>query len=176
MWLYISKNYLVLKNINGEVGSSAMPHKINPIDFENAEGNLKLSANMFHTIGSNICLSRLQRDLTDSTLLRNIGSATGHMILAIKNIYNGLQKIDINNEIIINDLENNSAVVMEFIQLKLKYLDKCKDHDIYDLCKEFSRGEKKIDLLEFFNYLEKYNINFTEEELLEFEINFDNLI
>ena len=95
---------------------------------------------MFHTIGTNICLSRLQRDLTDSTLLRNIGSATGHMILAIKNIYNGIKKIDVNNEIIMKDLENNSAVIMEFLQLKLKYLNKCKDHDAYEICKNFSKG------------------------------------
>ena len=93
IWLYCHRKYFRMENIKGEVGSSAMPHKINPIQFENAEGNLKIAVSLFHSIGSSICVSRLQRDLVDSTMLRNVGVACGHLILGIRNIISGLKRI-----------------------------------------------------------------------------------
>ena len=92
-----------------------MPHKINPIHFENAEGNLKIASDLFHSIGRNIMSSRLQRDLTDSTILRNVGSACGYMILGLRNCHKGLNRISLNLDIISADLANNNIVLMEFI-------------------------------------------------------------
>ena len=93
IWLYCHRKYIVLENVKNEVGSSAMPHKINPIQFENAEGNLKIAASLFHTIGT-LYVSRLQRDLVDSTMLRNVGLAFGHLLLSIRNITSGIKRDD----------------------------------------------------------------------------------
>ena len=161
MWLYCSKNYLKLKNIEGEVGSSAMPHKINPIHFENAEGNLKIASDLFHSIGRNIMSSRLQRDLTDSTILRNVGSACGYMILGLRNCHKGLNRISLNLDIISADLASNNIVLMEFIQLIMR---KYNVKDAYNICKTFSRGRNSFKLSEFFTYLTKNNIKYIEFE------------
>lgn len=169
-WFYCSKKYIKLKNIEGEVGSSAMPHKINPIHFENAEGNLKLCIDIFESIGRNICINRLQRDLTDSTMLRNVGVACGHMILAIKNIIKGLSRVELNEEVIGNDLDNNSIVLMELIQLKLRSKGFI---DAYNLCKIFSRGKEKFDAIQFMAYLKENNVELTDELIKELDINIE---
>lgn len=171
MWLYCSKKYLKLRKINSEVGSSAMPHKINPIHFENAEGNLKLCIDIFESIGRNICINRLQRDLTDSTMLRNVGVACGHLTLAMRNISTGLERIELNVEEIENDLDNNSIVVMEFIQLKMRHNG---FENAYDLCKEYSRGKSKFEYNEFIHFLKLKNIDISEKLMNSLDINLES--
>ena len=174
MWLYCSKNYLKLKNVEGEVGSSAMPHKINPIHFENAEGNLKIASDLFHSIGRNIMSSRLQRDLTDSTILRNVGSACGYMVLGLRNCNKGLQRISLNIEIIKNDLVNNNIVLMEYMQLIMR---KYNIHDSYNICKSFSRGRNSFKLVEFFTHLLNNNVKYLgfEQEIKNaYEMNIES--
>tara|TARA_B100001250_G_C19629728_1_gene713213 strand:- start:381 stop:911 length:531 start_codon:yes stop_codon:yes gene_type:complete len=173
MWLYIHKKYLKLATIKEEVGSSAMPHKVNPIHFENAEGNLKIAANLFHTIGSSIVLSRMQRDLTDSTMLRNVGVACGHMILAIRNICTGLSRIEVNTYEINRDLDSNEAVFMEFFQLKLRQWD---IPDAYNICKEYARGNADISIHEFVEHISKTYTHLTNEQLAELNMDIDNII
>lgn len=120
MWSYISKNYFKQKIKVGEVGSSAMPHKVNPIDFENAEGNAGIANAMFEFFASKLPVSRLQRDLTDSTVLRNIGVPFAHTIIAINASLKGLNKIILNEKAIYADLDDNWAVVAEAIQTILR--------------------------------------------------------
>jgi adenylosuccinate lyase len=113
-------NYFTQKVVANEVGSSAMPHKVNPIDFENAEGNLGLSNAMLEHLSAKLPVSRLQRDLTDSTVLRNIGVPFAHISIALASLSKGLNKISVNETVIHNDLENNWAVVAEAIQTILR--------------------------------------------------------
>lgn len=170
VWFYCSKRYFILKNVEGEVGSSAMPHKINPIHFENAEGNLKLTIDIFESIGRNICINRLQRDLTDSTMLRNVGVACGHMILAIRNILTGLERVKLNHSVIQKDLDDNNIVLMELIQLRLRskgYID------AYNLCKVYSRGKQNFNIIEFIAYLKDNNIELTDDLINGLDINIE---
>ncbi len=120
IWQYISINYFKQKIKKGEVGSSAMPHKVNPIDFENSEGNLGFANAIFEHLSSKLPISRLQRDLTDSTVLRNVGVPIAHTIIGFKSTLNGLNKLLINREAFENDLEENWAVVAEAIQTILR--------------------------------------------------------
>ena len=120
VWTYVSMEYFKQKIKAGEVGSSAMPHKVNPIDFENAEGNLGIANAIFRHFSEKLPVSRLQRDLTDSTVTRNIGTPISHMIIAIKSLIKGFDKLVINEEKIALDLENNWAVVAEAIQTILR--------------------------------------------------------
>ena len=120
MWAYISMDYFKQQIKKGEIGSSAMPHKVNPIDFENAEGNFGLANAIYHHFSAKLPVSRLQRDLTDSTVLRNIGVPVAHSILAIKSLLKGLDKLLLNESKIEADLENNWAVVAEAIQTILR--------------------------------------------------------
>ena len=120
IWTYISMDYFKQKIIKGEIGSSAMPHKVNPIDFENAEGNLAIANAIFDFISRKLPISRLQRDLTDSTVSRNIGVPFAHTIIAFSSIKKGINKLLINEENIANDLEKNWAVVAEGIQTILR--------------------------------------------------------
>lgn len=120
VWVYVSMNYFNQKIVAGEVGSSAMPHKINPIDFENAEGNLGFANAIFEHFASKLPVSRLQRDLTDSTVLRNIGVPIAHSLIAYKSLLNGLGKLIVNFETIENDLESNWVVVTEAISTILR--------------------------------------------------------
>jgi len=120
MWTYIMMEYFKQRIKKGEVGSSAMPHKVNPIDFENAEGNLGIANALFEHLSSKLPVSRLQRDLTDSTVLRNIGVPLGHTVLAIKSLLKGFSKLLLNEKAIDADLENNWAVVAEGIQTILR--------------------------------------------------------
>jgi len=120
IWTYISMDYFKLKIINQEVGSSAMPHKVNPIDFENAEGNLLMANSMFELFSRKLPISRLQRDLTDSTILRNVGVAMSHTLISLKSIIKGLGKITVNSAKIQQDLTDNWIVIAEGIQIVLR--------------------------------------------------------
>jgi adenylosuccinate lyase len=141
IWTYVSMDYFKQKIKKGEVGSSAMPHKVNPIDFENAEGNLGIANALWEHLSAKLPVSRLQRDLTDSTVLRNIGVPFAHSILSIKSIEKGLNKLLLNEEKIKTDLENNWAVVAEAIQTILR-----REHypNPYEALKELTRGNTTI--------------------------------
>ncbi|HAU52787.1 MULTISPECIES: adenylosuccinate lyase [Sphingobacterium] len=120
IWTYISMDYFKQKITAGQIGSSAMPHKVNPIDFENAEGNLGIANAIFEHLAAKLPVSRLQRDLTDSTVLRNIGVPFAHTLIAIKSTLRGLRKLILNEQALANDLENNWAVVAEALQTILR--------------------------------------------------------
>jgi len=120
IWTYVSMDYFKQKIKKGEIGSSAMPHKVNPIDFENSEGNLGIANAIFEHLAAKLPVSRLQRDLTDSTVLRNVGVPIGHTIIAFKSTLKGLNKLLLNEERLNADLENNWAVVAEAIQTILR--------------------------------------------------------
>ncbi len=120
IWTYISMDYFKQKITAGQIGSSAMPHKVNPIDFENAEGNLGLANALFEHLAAKLPISRLQRDLTDSTVLRNIGVPFAHTLIAIKSTLRGLRKLILNEAALAKDLDNNWAVVAEAIQTILR--------------------------------------------------------
>lgn len=120
IWTYVSMEYFRQKTVEGEVGSSAMPHKVNPIDFENAEGNLGLANALWHHLAENLPVSRLQRDLTDSTVLRNIGVPMGHTVIALKSIQKGFGKLMLNEGKLYDDLEDNWMVIAEGIQVILR--------------------------------------------------------
>lgn len=120
MWMYISEEYFKQRIKAGEVGSSAMPHKVNPIDFENAEGNLGIASAVYEHLAAKLPVSRLQRDLTDSTVLRNIGVPVAHSIIALQSLMKGLNKVILNREALDRDLEANWAVVAEGIQTILR--------------------------------------------------------
>ena len=141
IWHYISINYLVQKANKKEVGSSAMPHKVNPIDFENAEGNLMLANSQYIFLAEKLPVSRLQRDLTDSTVSRNIGVPLSHTKIALESIIKGLGKIDVNKSVIENDLDNNWAVVSEAIQTVLR---RENIPNPYELLKDLTRGNDDI--------------------------------
>jgi adenylosuccinate lyase len=137
MWTYISMGYFTQRTVAGEVGSSTMPHKVNPIDFENAEGNLGLANALLGYFADKLPISRLQRDLTDSTVLRNIGTAIGHSVLAFKSLSVGLEKIELDSARIGLDLERAWEVLGEALQTVMRA------HgipDAYDKLKTFTRG------------------------------------
>lgn len=119
-WMYVSMEYFKQKIKKGEVGSSAMPHKVNPIDFENSEGNLGISNALLQFLAAKLPVSRLQRDLTDSTVLRNVGVPFGHTVIAIESTLKGLRKLILNEQRLNQDLEDNWAVVAEAIQTILR--------------------------------------------------------
>ena len=139
IWTYISIDYFKQKIIKGEIGSSAMPHKVNPIDFENAEGNLGIANALLEHLSAKLPISRLQRDLTDSTVLRNIGTPIAHTILSIKSTEKGLSKLVLNENKLKEDLENNWAVVAEAIQTILRRENYPSP---YEALKELTRGKK----------------------------------
>lgn len=141
VWQYISMEYFKQKIKEGEVGSSAMPHKVNPIDFENAEGNLGLANAIFEHLAAKLPVSRLQRDLTDSTVLRNVGVPLGHSYLAIKSLLKGITKLELNKAAIDRDLEENWAVVAEAIQTILR---KHGYPNPYEALKALTRKNEKI--------------------------------
>lgn len=141
VWTYISMDYFKQKTKAGEVGSSAMPHKVNPIDFENAEGNLGIANALLEHLSGKLPISRLQRDLTDSTVLRNIGVPMAHMVIAINSLQKGLQKLVLNEVKIQQDLEQNWAVVAEAIQTILR---REQYPNPYEALKELTRGKQGI--------------------------------
>ena len=156
IWTYISMDYFTQKTREGEVGSSAMPHKVNPIDFENAEGNLGIANALFDHFAVKLPVSRLQRDLTDSTVLRNIGVPFAHTILAFKSIERGLEKLVLNDEKIYNDLDNNWAVVTEAIQTILRRENFPAP---YEALKELTRGKNGIDQESIHKFIEKLKVS-----------------
>lgn len=141
IWTYVSMDYFKQKTVKGEVGSSAMPHKVNPIDFENAEGNLGLSNAMSQHLSSKLPISRLQRDLTDSTVLRNIGLPYAYTAIALSSIVKGISKLKINESKINADLEANWMVVSEAIQNVLRRLSYDQP---YEKLKELTRGKAQV--------------------------------
>ena len=142
MWTYISMDYFKQQTKKGEIGSSAMPHKVNPIDFENAEGNLGIANALLEHFSAKLPISRLQRDLTDSTVLRNIGVPISHTILAIKSTEKGITKLVLNEAKLKADLENNWAVVAEAIQTILR---RENYPNPYETLKDLTRGKTAID-------------------------------
>jgi adenylosuccinate lyase len=141
MWQYISMEYFKQQLKAGEVGSSAMPHKVNPIDFENAEGNFGMANAIFEHLSAKLPISRLQRDLTDSTVLRNIGVPMGHTLIGYNSLLKGLNKLLLNEAALHNHLEENWAVVAEAIQTVLRREGYPKP---YEALKTLTRTNKKI--------------------------------
>ena len=139
MWFYISRGILGQKKVAGEIGSSTMPHKINPIQFENAEGNIGISNAMLNYLADKLPISRMQRDLTDSTTLRNQGSALGYSYLALKNILKGLSRITIHKDKMSSELDSHWEIISEAIQTVLR---KSGQSQAYEQLKELTRGEK----------------------------------
>ncbi len=162
MWGYISLGYYKQTIKEGETGSSTMPHKVNPIDFENSEGNMGLAISMMEHLSVKLQKSRFQRDLTDSTVLRSLGSVFGYFIIGIKNCQKGLSKIDLNREIIQKDLDQNLALLAEPFQTAMRVFG---EENPYERLKELTRGRQitKNDLDKFVNKLEKVPSEFKEK-------------
>jgi len=156
MWQYISMEYFKQELKAGEVGSSAMPHKVNPIDFENAEGNLGIANAIFEHLAAKLPISRLQRDLTDSTVLRNVGVPFAHTLIALKSIRKGWAKLKLNQSKIESDLENNWAVVAEAIQtiLRREGFDKP-----YEALKELTRTNQQIGKEHIWLFIDSLNVS-----------------
>lgn len=156
MWTYISMEYFRQKIKKGEVGSSAMPHKVNPIDFENAEGNLGVANALYGHMAAKLPVSRLQRDLTDSTVLRNIGVPIAHSLIAMNSVKKGLKKLLVNEEAIKTDLDNNWAVVAEAIQTILRREGYPKP---YEALMELTRKNEKITKEAISAFIETLNVS-----------------
>lgn len=156
VWTYVSMDYFKQKIKKGEVGSSAMPHKVNPIDFENAEGNLGIANALFEHLSAKLPISRLQRDLTDSTVLRNLGVPFAHSILSLKSIEKGLNKLLLNEEKIKQDLDANWAVVAEAIQTILR---RENYPNPYEALKELTRGNAAITQKTMHSFIDGLKIN-----------------
>ena len=172
IWTYISMDYLKQKINSEEVGSSTMPQKVNPINFENAEGNLLMSINMLEFLSRKLPISRLQRDLTDSTVLRNLGLVFGWCEIAYHNINVGLQKININQEKITNDNNNNLSVLTEGYQTMLR---KWGDENAYDKLKKLSRTNNRLTQEDLNNFIK--SLDLTEDKKNELnKIKIENYI
>lgn len=156
VWTYISMDYFKQKTKAGEVGSSAMPHKVNPIDFENAEGNFGIANALFEHLSAKLPISRLQRDLTDSTVLRNIGVPVGHMMIALNALERGLNKLLLNEAKIQKDLEDNWAVVAEAIQTILR---REAYPEPYEALKALTRGKTAITKEDIQNFIQTLTVN-----------------
>jgi adenylosuccinate lyase len=149
-------SYFTQKVVANEVGSSAMPHKVNPIDFENAEGNFGMANALFEHLAAKLPVSRLQRDLTDSTVLRNIGVPFAHMLISLKSLLKGLNKISVNEITLRNDLEQNWAVVAEGIQTILR---REGYPDPYEALKSLTRTGGKINAETIASFIEGLNVS-----------------
>ena len=156
LWAYISMDYLKQRLNEKEVGSSAMPHKVNPIDFENAEGNLGLANALFEFLAGKLPVSRMQRDLTDSTVLRNVGVPIAHTHIALKSIEKGLTKIELNRDMLHRDLEDNWAVVAEAIQTILRSEGYEKP---YEALKSLTRGKGSISQKDIKAFIDKLKVS-----------------
>ena len=156
VWQYISMGYFKQKITEGEVGSSAMPHKVNPIDFENAEGNLGIAVALFEHLSAKLPISRLQRDLTDSTVLRNIGVPFGHFVIALRSLEKGIGKMELNESAINRDLEENWAVVAEGIQTVLRRENYPQP---YEALKRLTRTNLKIDEESMNAFIDSLNLS-----------------
>lgn len=156
VWQYVSMNYFKQKIKAGEIGSSAMPHKVNPIDFENAEGNLGIANALFEHLSAKLPISRLQRDLTDSTVLRVIGVPLGHMLIALESLTKGLGKLELNEKAILADLEDNWAVVAEAIQTILRREGFPKP---YEALKDLTRTNEKITEVSIKDFIDQLDVS-----------------
>ena len=163
-WQYISMDYFKTKITAGEIGSSAMPHKVNPIDFENSEGNLGVANALFAHFSEKLPISRLQRDLTDSTVMRNIGLPFAHTLIAYSALLKGLNKLILNREKIDADLENNWAVVAEAIQTILRRENFPKP---YEALKELTRTNKPMNKKTIHSFIDKLAVNKKVKEELK---------
>jgi len=164
VWTYISMDYFKQQIVDGEVGSSAMPHKVNPIDFENAEGNLGIANSIFQHLSIKLPISRLQRDLTDSTVLRNIGVPFGHGLIALNNLQKGLKKLIVNKKKIDQDLNNNWVVVAEAIQTILRREGYPKP---YEALKDLTRTNNRINKETISNFIHTLNVpQLVKDELI----------
>lgn len=155
IWTYVSMDYFKQKIKEGEVGSSAMPHKVNPIDFENSEGNLGIANALFEHLAAKLPISRLQRDLTDSTVLRNVGVPFGHTLIAFQSTLKGLNKLLLNEEKFKEDLENNWAVVAEAIQTILR---RESYPNPYEALKGLTRTNERINKTSIANFIETLEV------------------
>jgi adenylosuccinate lyase len=162
-WGYISCNYFLQKVKKNEVGSSTMPHKINPIDFENAEGNLGISNSIFNHLSEKLSISRFQRDLSDSTAMRNIGVAFAHQKIAIDSLIKGLNKLEINKKVLSNELKNQWDLLAEPIQniMKLNSID-----NAYEKLKSLTRNNNKINKKDLNAFVKKLKILPKHKKLL----------
>ena len=164
IWTYVSMDYFKQKIKAGEVGSSAMPHKVNPIDFENSEGNLGIANAIFEHLSAKLPVSRLQRDLTDSTVLRNVGVPFGHTIIGFKSTLKGLNKLLLNEKKFAEDLENNWAVVAEAIQTILR---REGYPNPYEALKGLTRTNEKINQTSISNFIDTLEVSNTIKEELK---------
>lgn len=155
-WMYISMDYFKQKIKAGEVGSSAMPHKVNPIDFENSEGNLGIANAILQFLARKLPVSRLQRDLTDSTVLRNVGVPLGHMVIAIQSTLKGLRKLILNESKLADDLENNWAVVAEAVQTILRREGYSNP---YEALKTLTRTNSKVTEQTMHEFISKLDVS-----------------
>ena len=158
VWTYVSMDYFKQRIKAGEVGSSAMPHKVNPIDFENSEGNLGIANAIFEHLAAKLPISRLQRDLTDSTVLRNLGVPLAHTVVALRALLRGLEKLELNEAALRADLENNWAVVAEAIQTILR---REAYPQPYEALKALTRNNQKITAAAIGDFIEKLEITET---------------
>jgi adenylosuccinate lyase len=156
VWTYISMNYLTQKVNPNEVGSSAMPHKVNPIDFENAEGNLGYANAIFAHLADKLPISRLQRDLTDSTVLRNIGVPVAHTLIALKSIIKGMTKISVNKATMLADLDANWAILAEALQTILR---REGVEQPYELLKKLTRGKATVSKEDLHAFVEQLSVS-----------------
>ncbi|MCB0700348.1 MAG: adenylosuccinate lyase [Chitinophagales bacterium] len=156
IWTYISMEYFKQKTKAGEVGSSAMPHKVNPIDFENAEGNLGVANALYEHLSAKLPISRLQRDLTDSTVLRNVGVPMSHSYLALKSLEKGLNKLLLNKNKLKDDLDNNWAVVAEAIQTILRRENYPQP---YEALKDLTRGKSSITKQDIHDFIKTLKVS-----------------
>lgn len=164
VWMYISMNYFRQSIKKGEVGSSAMPHKVNPIDFENAEGNLGLANALLDHLSNKLPVSRLQRDLTDSTVLRNIGLPLAHGLVAVQSLLKGLKKLSLNETVIHQDLENNWAVIAEALQTILR---REKYPDPYETLLKLTRKNEQITRETLHTFIDELNVTSEVKEELK---------
>ena len=162
MWLYISYGYFKLKVVDKEVGSSTMPHKVNPINFENSESNMETSNSLLMMLSNKLPKSRMQRDLSDSSTLRNLGVSFGYSMQGVKETLKGLKRVSVNQEVINSELEENYEVLAEAIQtiLRKNHVDKA-----YEKLKELTRG-KKITKEILITFIENLDIPDNDKEIL----------
>ena len=162
MWMYISRNYFLQENVRGEVGSSVMPHKINPINFENSMANMKMANSMINGFVDNLQISRMQRDLSDSSVLRNIGVGFAYSIIAIKQTIIGINKLKVNREFLINELHETPEVLAEAIQTILR---KNGVDNAYEILKGLTRG-RHISMAEIKEFVRELEISDVDKERL----------
>ena len=162
MWIYISRNYFTQNNVKGEIGSSVMPHKINPINFENSMANIKMANGVLEAFIENLQISRMQRDLSDSSMLRNIGMAVGYVIIAIKQSIKGITKLNVNEEFLIEELQNTPEILAEAVQTILR---KNGYENAYETLKSITRG-KNISMKDMKDFIKTLEINEKDKQNL----------